>query len=62
MLSVYLNVGYLFDAMGDPARSGEILRTEGIPLTAELGLPTMAEHVAAYCAAAGRSDATRAPT
>ena len=40
--SVYFNIGYLFDRLGDPARAGEILVDEGLPLLAELGLPTVA--------------------
>ena len=61
VLSVYFNVGYLFDTLGDPARAGEILADEGLPLVAELGLPTVAlsAHAGWYLWQAGRWDAGR---
>ena len=60
-LSVYFNVGYMFDQLGDPARAGEILVDEGLPLLAELGLPTVAlsAHTGWYLWQAGQWDAGR---
>ncbi len=56
--SVYFNCGYTFDTLGDPATAGEILADEGIPLAAELGLPTLAfaAHAGWYLWQAGRWD------
>ena len=56
--SVYFNCGYTFDTLGDPATAGEILANEGIPLAAELGLPTLAfaAHAGWYLWQAGRWD------
>ena len=59
--SVYFNMGWLFDRLGDPARAGEILVDEGLPLLAELGLPAVAlsRHAGWYLWQAGRWDAGR---
>ena len=59
VFSVYANVGTLYDTLGDPATAGEILAGEGIPLSAELGIPTvaLAAHAAWYLWQAGLWDA-----
>ena len=57
--SVYFNIGYLFDT-ARRSRDGrrEILANEGLPLLAELGLPTVAlsAHAGWYLWQAGRWD------
>ncbi len=59
VFSVYVNVGTMYDTLGDPATAGEILASEGVPLAAELGMPTvvLAAHAGWYLWQAGRWDA-----
>ena len=59
VFSVYVNVGTMYDTVGDPATAGELLASEGVPLAAELGMPTvvLAAHAGWYLWQAGRWDA-----